>query len=144
MKRAKHNDDTQLSNAIRVKRKRRRSDAGLVSAILSYLETQQDVIDAQRVNSGSVELKSGQWIELAKRGSLDVRGYFRAKAMRWPLPFEIEAKRREDDGGELNDNQIARIATVLKPGNVPFCIARSVTDVIVFLGELRGMAEVRA
>lgn len=117
------------------KPKRASADGGLVAPILEYLETQSDVIEAQRVNSGGMKV-GDRFVRFAKAGSFDIRGYFRSPGMRTALAFEIEVKKL---GGELNENQLARIRDVLEPGNVPHCVARSVTDVIVFMGELRAI-----
>lgn len=118
------------------KRKRAKADGGLVPAILGYLATQQEVIEAQRVNSGAIKVGE-RFISLAKAGSFDIRLYFRGETH--VIPAEIEAKRI---GKPLNANQLKRVRTVLNPGRIPWCRAQSVTDVIVFMGELRAMARV--
>ena len=131
-----------------MKRKRARSDGGLVSAILSLCAAMG--IEADRRNSGEllVERKGRTYmVKLCKAGTFDIFGYApRCKLsastifhpgefeMRLTKPFEMECKTTT---GKARDAQLARAKLLTKLG-VPWCYARSIGQAKAFLEGLIG------
>lgn len=119
-------------------RKRSKADGGLTAAALEYLATCRSFVKAERRNAGEllVPKKGGGFYKvfLGEEGTPDITGYVFGNH-RMAVPFGIETKARR---GKLRQAQIEWKEWANACG-VPYCEARSISDVRDFVNYLKGI-----
>ncbi len=117
-------------------RKRAKADGGLTSAALEFLATCPDIW-AERRNSGSIlQVTPGggrYMIYLGEDGTPDICGTVYKQP--FPIYFGIETKARK---GKMRKSQLLWKANAKRWG-IPYCEARSLSDVQDFVNYLRGL-----